>query len=308
MTSLVFAVGAKEKEDVFPSKQITIIVQAGAGGSSDVNCRSIAPGIEKALGVPVIVENRPGGAGGVAITYGAKQKPDGYIINHLPVDIANLKPSGNADVTPDDFDFICRVAYHGASVAVRSDSKYMTFNDFINDVKSKPNQINVGNSGRGGIWHIAAVQLEQATGAKFSHIPFEGAAPSVTALLGGHLDAIVCSPMEVGPQVQGGDLRLLAIFYENRMPLFPNVPTLKELGINITSLVWLAFGVPKGTPKPVLEKLLAAFKASYESDFYQKMLKTRGLEPGWMGPEEVTKFAKEEYIMYSKLIPEVMKK
>jgi tripartite-type tricarboxylate transporter receptor subunit TctC len=291
----------------FPTRQVRLVVQAGAGGSSDVNCRTIAPGVEKALGVPVVVENRPGGGGGVALSWGAAQPPDGYVVLHTPVDITMLKPAGSADVTPDEFDLICRVAYHGAAIAVKSDSKYRTYQEFINDAKARPDQITVGNSGIGVAWHIAAVQLEDITGAKFSHIPFEGAAPAVTALLGGHLDAVICSPMETGPQVQGGDLRLLALFYEERMSLFPEVPTLKELGVDLTNLTWLGFGVPKGTPKETFDTLVAAFKASYDSQTYQDMLKNRGLEPGWMGPEDFTAFVKSEYNKYSELIPRVLK-
>jgi tripartite-type tricarboxylate transporter receptor subunit TctC len=219
-----------------------------------------------------------------------------------------LKPTGFAEVTPADFDFLCRVAVHGAAIAVKADSKYKDFNDFLADAKARPDQLTVGNSGIGAVWHLGAVQLENATGIKLSHIPFEGAAPSVTALMGGHLDAIVCSPAEVGPQVQGGDLRLLVVFYENRLSLFPNVPTLKELGINVTQLAYLGFGVPKGTPQAIRDTLATAFKSSYESAAFQDMLKSRGLEPGWMGPAEYTTFVTEEFNKYMKIVPEIMKK
>jgi tripartite-type tricarboxylate transporter receptor subunit TctC len=264
--------------------------------------------LEKALGVPIVVENRPGGGGGVGISYGAAQAPDGYTISHLPIDIALLKPTGSADVTPDDFVFICRTAVHGASIAVKADSKYKTFQDLMNDVKARPGQITVGNSGIGAVWHLAAVQLENATGVKFSHIPFEGGAPAVAALMGGHLDAVVASPAEVGPQVQGGDLRLLVIFYDDRIPLFPDVPTLKELGINLSVLVYLGFGCPKGTPPAIIDTLAKAFKESYDSTTFQDMLKSRGLEPGWMGPEDYTRFVHAEFEKYMKLAPEILGK
>jgi tripartite-type tricarboxylate transporter receptor subunit TctC len=306
----LFAGGSSQQQDgkKYPSKQIRLIVQANPGGGSDVNCRTIAPGVEKALGVPVVVENMPGGGGGVAITWGANQPADGYIINHLPVDVAILKPSGMADVTPDDFDFICRVNYLGASIAVKADSKYKTVQDLINDAKSRPGQVTVGNSGVGTLWNLAAVQLENQTGVQFSHIPFEGAGPGITALMGGHLDVMICGPNEAGPQVQGGDLRLLALFYENRMSLFPDVPTLKELGIDIVVLNYMGFGVPKGTPPDIVAVLEKAFKESYDSQVYQDMLKARGLEPGWMGGKEFAAYVKSDFDKYTELVPKVMGK
>jgi len=300
--SMLAVAGGSDKE-AFPEKEVRLIVQASAGGSSDLNCRTIAPGVEEALGVPVIVENRPGGGGGVAISYGASQKPDGYIINHLPIDIVMLRPYGYADVGPEDFDFICRVAYHGAAIAVRADSKWQTLDDLIEAARNNPGGISVGNSGLGAIWHLAALQLEKLAGVEFAHIPYEGAAPSVAALLGGHIDAVAASPMEVGSQVKSGDLRLLGIFYEKRMGLFPDVPTLIELGYNLTSMVWLGFGVPDGTPQDTIDILVDAFHDSYNSERYQKMLKDRGLEPGWQGPEEFTEFVNKEYEVYSELIP-----
>lgn len=304
----IFAQGKSEVADTFPSKQITLIVQAGAGGSSDTNCRTIAPGMEEYLGVPVVSENRPGATGGVAISYGKAQPADGYTINHLPVDWLFLKPMGIADVQPSDFETLCRVAYHGAAIAVKADSEFQNLDDYLAYAKANPGELTVGNAGIGSAWHLAAVQLEDAANIKLSHIPYEGAAPSVTSLLGGHIDSVICSPAEVGAQVLGGDLRLLSLYYDERIPKFPNVPTLKEQGIDLSLLVWLTFGVPAGTPQDVCDKLVEAFKFSYDSDTYQSMLKSYGMEPGWLGQAEATKFVAEEYAKYSKLIPQVMGK
>ena len=299
----LFAQGTAEK---FPDRQITIICQANPGGSSDLNCRTIAPGLQEALGVPVTVENRPGAGGGIGISYGAAAKADGYTITHLPVDVAQLKPAGNAEVTPDDFRFLCRVAYHPAAIVVKSDSKYKTFQDFVNDAKARPNQVTVGNSGTGAVWHLAAVQLEQACGIQLNHIPFEGAAPSITSLMGGHIDAVCASAAEVRSHVQNGDMRILVVMSDERFALFPEVPTAKELGYDVSVLVWLAFGVPKATPDEVFNTLLAAMKKSYNSDTYQKMLASNGYTPGWMEPSEIQSYARSQYEVYRKLLPTVL--
>lgn len=300
----LFATGISETK--FPTRQITIICQANPGGSSDLNCRTIAPGISESLEVPVTVENRPGAGGGVGISYGAAAAPDGYTIVHLPNDIAQIKPAGNADVTPDDFRFLCRVVTHPASIAVLKNSPYKNFNDFIVAAKTKPGKISVGNSGTGAVWHLAASQLEQVCGATFNHIPFEGAAPAITAVMGGHIDSICASAAEVRSYVQNGDLRLLIVMSDEKFGLFPDVPTAKDLGYDINIQAWLAFGVPKNTPDDIFSILYNAMKKSYKSDTYQKMLRQNGFVPGWMEPAEIQKFARDEYEVYRKLIPRVL--
>lgn len=300
----LFAQGSAES--TFPNKQITIVCQANPGGSSDLNCRTIAPGMESTLGVPVTVENRPGAGGGIGISYVAAAKPDGYTIAHLPLDIAQLKPAGNAEVTPEDFRFLARVSYHPAAIAVKADSPIKTIEDFIAAAKANPGKITVGNSGTGAVWHLAAAQFEQAAGITLNHIPFEGAAPSITALMGGHIDAICASAAEVRSQVQSGDLRLLVVFSEERFGLFPEVPTAKESGVDVNVLCWLAFGVPKDTPDDVFNVLLDAMRKSYNSETYQSMLSSNGYVPGWMEPAEIQAYAMQEYEVYRKLIPRVL--
>jgi len=300
----LFAQGTAEAK--FPTKQITIVCQANPGGSSDLNCRTIAPGLQEALGVPVTVENRPGAGGGIGISYGAAAKADGYTITHLPVDIAQLKPAGNAEVTPADFRFLCRVSYHPAAIAVKADSKYKTIQDFIAAAKANPGKISVGNSGTGAVWHLSAAQFEQAAGVTFNHIPFEGAAPSITALMGGHIDSVCASAAELRSHVQNGDMRLLCVMGDERFPLFPDVPTAKECGYNVSVLCWLGFGVPKDTPDDVFNTLVDAMKKSYNSETYQKMLAANGYVPGWMDPKDIQAYAMKEYEVYRKLIPHVL--
>ncbi len=299
----VFAQGGAEK---FPSRQITIVCQASPGGSSDLNCRTIAPGMEQALGVPVVVENRAGAGGGIAMSYCASAPADGYTIAHLPLDIAQVEPAGNSDAVPSDFRFLARVAHHPAAIIVKADSPFQTLEDYIAYAKEHPGELTVGNSGIGAVWHLAACQLEQAAGISLNHIPFEGAGPSITALMGGHIDSICASAAEVRSHVQSGNLRILAVMSDERFPVFPEVPTAKECGIDVSVLCWLAFGVPAGTPDDVFNTLHDALKTSYESEAYQAMLASNGYTPGWMEPEEMQAYAEAEYELYSELIPRVL--
>ena len=289
----------------FPEKQITIVVQSAAGGASDANSRTMAAAVEPLLGVPVVAINKTGAAGAVAMSYVASREPDGYTIAHLPVEISMLEALGYADVKPDNFDLICRCGYIPASIIVNAKSPWNTVEEFFAYAKENPGAITVGNSGIGSIWHIAAAKLEKALDIQFTHVPFTGAATMKVALMGGHIACSTASPMENAGGIESGDLRMLAVMAEERSSLFPEVPTLKELGYDIQTAAWLGFGCPKGLPEETKKTLVDAFKKGYDSELYQNMAKTRGLELGWMGPEEFKEFALAEYEVYSKLLPEL---
>lgn len=289
----------------FPEKQITIVVQAAAGGVSDANSRTMAAAIEPILGVPVVAINRTGAAGAVAMSYVASREPDGYTIAHTPVELSMLEVLGYSDINPDNFDLICRTGYVPASVTVNAKSPWHTFEEFVEYAKENPGAVTVGNSGIGSIWHIAAAKLEKELGIEFTHVPFSGAATMKTALMGGHISVSTASPMENAGPIESGDLRLLAVMADKRSSLFPEVPTLKELGYDIQTSAWIGFGCPKGVPEDVMEILVDAFKQGYESEMFQHMAETRGVELGWMGPEEFYEFAMEEYRAFSELIPEL---
>ena len=203
----------------------------------------------------------------------------------------------------------CVITDFCAAIAVKSDSPWKTFDEYLAYAKANPGKVSIGNSGYGAIWHLAAVQLEQAAGTTFNHIPFEGAAPAITSLLGGHIDSVCASAAEVRSYVQSGELRLLVVMDDNRFALFPEVPTLKECGVDLSVLCWLAFGVPKNTPDDVFNTLLDAFRKSYNSDTFQNtMLKANGFTPGWLEPAECTAFVNQEYAVYKELIPKILSK
>jgi len=300
---LSFSVAAFAAE--FPEKQITIVVQAAAGGGSDTNSRTMAAVVEPILGVPVVCINRTGAAGAVAMSYVASREPDGYTIGHLPVELSMLEALGYADINPDNFDLIGCIGYFPASVVVNANSPMETFDDFVEYAKENPGAITVGNSGIGSIWHIAAAKLEKELGVEFTHVPFSGAATARTALMGGHIACSTASPSENAGAIEAGDLRMLAVMADQRSSLFPDVPTLKELGYDIQTTAWLGFGCPKGLPEDVKNTLADAFKQGFESEMYQEKMKSYGIELVWMGPDEFYEFAMEEYETYSELIPEL---
>lgn len=289
-------------QDTFPQREVTIVVPFNPGGASDMTARIIAKGMEADLGRPVIVINKAGGSGGVGMSSVARSKPDGYTVSYVPVELVMHKALKLSDLGPDSFDYIGQTTMVPSAVTVPADAPYKTINEFIKFAKENPDKVRVGNSGAGSIWHIAASALEMNQGIDFNHIPFEGAAPAVTALMGKHIEAVTVNSGEVKPGVDSGKLRILAVMTKERDPAFPNVPTLIESGINLEFVGWGAFAVPKGTPRPVLDRLSAALKKSAESEEFKKFITSRGMIVEYKNPDDCKKFVDSQYIFFNDLL------
>ncbi len=286
----------------FPEKQITLIIQAAAGGASDGVSRTIAAEAQKYLGVPIVCINKVGASGAIAMNYVAKSKPDGYTIGYVPVELSMLKALGYANIDPRNYDLIMRANILPAAVTVRKDAPWKDINEFVEYAKAHPYEITIGTAGAGSIWHIAGAALGEKTGAKFTYVPFPGAAPSVASLMGGHIAAVTCSPGEVLSGVQGGKLRVLAVMGEHRSPLYPDVPTLKEKGIDVVVMAWGGFALPKGVPKDRYDIIAKAFKKAYDSEAFKKYCASHGIEPGYLPGDEFMKFALSQMELYTDLI------
>ncbi|WP_369017537.1 tripartite tricarboxylate transporter substrate binding protein [Thermatribacter velox] len=304
--SFVFLTGVASAD--FPEKEILLIIQAAPGGVSDAVGRAMAAAAQEFLGVPITATNITGASGAIAMGKLKESKPDGYTIGYVPVELSMVKALGYADISPDDFDLIMRTNIVPAALTVRSDAPYKTFEEFVAYAKEHPGEILVGTSGTGSIWHIAGLALEEALGVKFTFVPFDGAAPSVAALLGGHIHAVTCSPSEVLSGVQSGDLRMLAVLGDSRTELFPDVPTAKELGYDINVMAWGGFALPKGTPKEVYDKIADAFYKAFNSETFTRVMKERGIQLAYLDGPSFAEFAKQQYEMYMELIPRAMGK
>lgn len=302
-TGFSFANGQAEKS--FPAREVTIVVPYSPGGASDTVTRIIAKNVEPALGVPVIVTNKTGASGSIAMDYVRKSAKDGYTICYMPVESTMVKALGYTDLSPADFDFIAGAMTISAAVTVKADAPWNTIQEFLAYAKANPGKVSVGNSGTGSIWHIAAASIEESQDVKFNHVPFEGAAPAIAALLGGHIDAVTVSDSEVLPTVQNGDFKILAVMGDKRSAVVPNVPTLKELGIKVAVFGWGGFAVPAGTPDAVKATLEAAFKTAIESDDFAKLCKERGMMLNYNTGAQIQSFAQEQFDFYSILIPKL---
>lgn len=299
--------GSSSAETVdFPgNKQVSLIVPYSAGGASDTVARIYASELEQSLGTSIVVSNVTGASGAIGLEQVRNSNPDGYTIAYMPVESTMLKALGFTDLSTDDFRFIGRAMTIPAAVTVRADAPWDTFEDFVNYAKEHPGEIQVGNSGTGSIWHIAAASIEKECGVQFTHVPFDGAAPAVAALLGGNIQAVTVSPSEVKNNVDSGDFKVLCVLGESRSSVVPDVPTAQELGIDITIQGWGGFAVPKDTPQAVIDILEKASETAINSDSVKKTLADRGYEHAYLNGSDMDQKASEELAYYSELIPEL---
>jgi tripartite-type tricarboxylate transporter receptor subunit TctC len=190
---------------------------------------------------------------------------------------------------------------------VRADSPWKTLQEFLDYAKKNPGMITVGNSGAGGGVHLIALAFEKAAVVKFNHIPFAGGGPSVTALLGGHIHAVSVSPPEGIAHVKAGKLRIIALFSAKRMEAFPNVPVVREQGVDFAMGQWRGLAAPKGTPPDIIKKLHDAFKQGMEDPAFVKNAADMTVQLAYWGPAEFGKVMAQDHERYAKLVEEIKK-
>lgn len=263
----------------YPTRPITLIVPFPPGGVADNVARPVAQALGKQLGQPVIVENKQGAGGGIGMAQVAKAKPDGYTLLLALSSISIIpeadKVLGRAPLfTLDQLTPIARFTADPVVLAVRSESPWKTFAEFIAYAKANPKKINYGSSGNYGTMHVPMEMLGLTAGTSFTHVPFTGAAPAVTALLGGSLDAIASGPSTVVQHVKAGKLRVLANWGPDRHPALPDVPTLRELDVAAEFAQWAGLFAPSGTPEPIISALRKASREIQDDPVFRQTFVT----------------------------------
>lgn len=240
----------------YPDHPVELIVPSSPGGGTDLMARVIADVSGKYMPQPFVVSNKPGAGGGIGMGDVQRAKPDGYKVAVLISELAILPHLKMISFTEKDFVPIARLNGDPGTIVVKSDAPWNNVQALIEAAKKNPGALSMGNAGAGTIWHLAAAAIERDQGVTFNNISFQGAAPSVTALLGGHVQAIVVSPVEVNTYIRSGQLKMLGVMTDARLTgEYANVPTLKESGINVSVGTWRGLGVPKKTPDSVVEYL-----------------------------------------------------
>ena len=303
---LLVAVGCggekKAEAPKFPTKQIEVVVPASAGGGTDMVARALANKAKDLLKQPVVIVNKPGGSGSVGFTAGQTAKPDGYTVTMFFAEITILPHLGTAPADHKLFEPIMRVNMDPAAITVAADAPWKTLKEFLDYAKANPGKVRVGNSGPGSIWHLAAAAVEDKAGVKFNHLPYNGAAPAVTALLGGNIEAVAVSPAEVGAQVVAGKLKILGVMDSKRAKAFPNAPTFKEQGVDLEFGTWRGLGVPKGTPADVKKSIHDSFKAAMEDATFIGQMDKAGLGLAYQNATDFAKFLDDDYARMKVLV------
>jgi tripartite-type tricarboxylate transporter receptor subunit TctC len=293
----------------YPDKPIRYLLHVSPGGATDVMARKMAQGLEKALGVSVVVENKPGGRGATQLNELAGAKPDGYTIgsvtnSHIGAFNQTLK---QYDV--EKFDWLARLVTEPFLIAVRSDSDIKSMKDMVERAKAKPGSVVVAGFVRGSGGHFAFEMIAQAAGvpsANFRWVPFDSVGDAVTSVLGGHAEAAIAYVDLVKSHVAAGNLRVIGIMADERVPQFPDVPTLKEQGIAVDNS-WQQFrGIigPKGVPAAVKAKFGKAVEEVLKSPELQKYFAESALMSAYMPADQFGDYAKQ----HDKLTKEWMEK
>jgi tripartite-type tricarboxylate transporter receptor subunit TctC len=276
--SILLAAAAAPAQEPYPTRPITIVAPFPPGGVADLTARPVAAALEKVLKNPVGVVNKTGAAGAVGMQFVATSRADGYT---LLLALSSISIIPEADklfgrppaFTVDQFAPIALISADPTVLVVPADKPWKTAREFIEDARRRPGQISFSSSGVYGTLHMAMELLSSAAGITLRHVPYGGAGPALTAILGGHVDALASGPAVVLPHIKSGKLRVLAGWGDKRVAALPEVPTFKELGYGEAEFyIWAGLFAPKGTPEPVLAKLRDATRAAVgETEFRTAM-------------------------------------
>lgn len=290
----------------YPSRPIEVIVPSSAGGGTDVMARLFADAAKKNVPQPLIVVNKPGAGGGIGMTEAQRAPADGYKIGVIISELAIIPHLNMTKVTTADFIPIARLNGDPGVIAVRAESPYQTIDDLLAAARKQDGAVSMGNAGTGTIWHLAAAAVEQKTKVRFNHVPFQGAAPSVGALVGGHVDAITVSPAEIGSHVAAGKVRVLVAMAEQRLPApYDKVSTFKEKGVDLVVGTWRGLGVPLNTPPEVVKYLRDATRKTAEDPAFREALVRANLQPAYMEGEQFQAFMNSQSVYFKSLLASV---
>jgi tripartite-type tricarboxylate transporter receptor subunit TctC len=288
--ALAASVGAQAQD--FPARPVTLIVPWPAGGSTDVGMRALASAAEKHLGQSIVIENRSGGSGTLGPgQMAATARPDGYTIAQIPITVFRFPFMTKTTFDPStDFTYIIGVSGYTFGVVVRDDAPWKSFQDLTADAKSNPGKINYGTPGAGTSLHITMEQIARQQGIKWTHVPFKGNADSMNALLGGHIH-VVADSSGWAQLVNAGRFRLLVTWGVARTKNWPDVPTLREIGIDMVSNSPFGIAGPKGMDPKIVRVLHDAFKKGLEEPSYAAAVANLDQELFYLSSEDYQNFA-----------------
>ncbi len=302
LAGLLAWTGLAGAADEFPTKAVTLVLPVGAGGSHDLTARALASVAPQYLGQPLIIQLKPGGGGAIGSDYVAKAKPDGYtLLFGGPGWSSTLPAVEGRSHGPDTLAAVCKIN-HGALVwTVNPARPWQNVKELVEWAKANPDKLVHSTSGPWGIADLPLKILMKEHGFTAHLVPYDGGGPSLLAILGGHADSNINPLPQMLPHIRSGKLRAIAVLSATRDSDLKDVPTLKEQGFNLEYSIWRSVLAPKATPRPVIEKLAAAFKQMTEDKSFVALVKQLGDDVNYEGPDEFEKFWRAEYEAHKEL-------
>jgi tripartite-type tricarboxylate transporter receptor subunit TctC len=287
-------------------KAITYVVPFPPGGNTDTLARLIAQPLAAALGTPVVIDNKPGAGGSVGSALAARANPDGYTILGGTISSHAINVSLYAKLDYDPVTSFVPVAMLGSGplvLVVPAASPYKTLSDVLAGSKAKAGGLSSASPGNGTSPHMALELLAYQSGVKFTHVPYKGSGPAVQDVVGGQVDMMFDTTLIVGPHIQSGKLRAIAVSSSRRLESLPDVPTIAEAGQRGFDMgSWQAVFAPAGTPKPIVDRLHAEIMKIVATPEVQARLKSFGMAPSTMTPAELGAYQKAEVAKWAKVV------
>ncbi|MGY6270125.1 tripartite tricarboxylate transporter substrate binding protein [Achromobacter denitrificans] len=289
----------------YPARPVQLIIPFSPG-DTDQMLRPITEKMGQYLGQPIVMNYKPGAGGGIGAAHTASAEPDGYTLVGSSPGALVVVPLANKEIkyTTDSFAPVAAISLGGMMIVAPAKSRYQTLADVVADAKARPDGISYGTSGAMGISHLLGEAFASEASIQLRHIPFQGSAPAVTALLGGHTDIAVSAVGPARAHIQSGGLRPLAVFSSKRLAAYPDVPTLRELGFDVGSPTIYGLMAPKGTPPQVIDALYQAARkvVAEQGDEVGRTLGTIGAEISVLGPQEYGAYLQDQRALFSKAI------
>lgn len=302
----LFGSAAAWAQDKWPSKPISYIVPFPAGGTTDILGRLIGQKLGAALGTTIVIENKGGAGGSVGSEVAARAPADGYTllggtISSHAINVSLYPKLGYDPIK--SFSPVVLIGSNPVVLIVKADSPYKTLQDVLAAAKAKPKTISSASAGNGTSQHMTLELLGFKSGTQFVHVPYKGSGPAIQDVIGGQVDMMFDTTVVAGPHIQSGKVRAIAVSSAKRLESLPNVPTIAESGVPGFEVVsWQGIFVPAGTPKPIIDRLHAEIMKILQTTEMQDRLKSLGMQPSSMTPDQVAAFQKAEVEKWAQVI------
>lgn len=274
-------------QDKYPSHPVSLVVPFPPGGVADIVARAIAPAMEKRLGQPVVIVNKPGAGGALGTGVVAAAKPDGYTLLVALASISTNPEQERLNKRPPPFQLnqlapVARVSIEEMMLAVRSDSKYKSVADVVQDARRRPGQVSYASSGMYGVYHVAMSMFTNAAGISMNHVPYAGGPPALLALLSGEVDVALVTRSVGAAHLTAGKLRPLAAWGSHKWADYPEVPTIQSEGFDVDYQLWSGMFAPADTPQDVMVTIRDAVRAAVKDPQFLATLKRQGAAPAYL--------------------------